>query len=121
MNQRLYTEYFEIQFNRKSTSRGYFLKKFRRYPLFALWKNSQSNKKISQRRLENNMDKELCKKRKNMDKFVRYSDGIELYHISVSTFMQWAKDANVIYKVGNSALINTELFEAYLKKFIISE
>lgn len=38
------------------------------------------------------MDKELSKRRKSMDKFVRYSDGAEMYHVSVSTFMQWAKD-----------------------------
>ena len=31
--------------------RGYFLKKFRRYPLFALWKIGQKNLQISQMKI----------------------------------------------------------------------
>ena len=32
-------------------------------------------------------------KENSKDKFVRYSEGAEMYHISVSKFMQMAKDA----------------------------
>lgn len=31
--------------------------------------------------------------------------------------MVLAKDAGALYKVGNSALINTEIFEKYLEQF----
>ena len=31
--------------------------------------------------------------------------------------MTLAKEEGAVYKVGNSALINTEIFESYLEKF----
>ena len=31
--------------------------------------------------------------------------------------MEMAKKAAAVYKVGNTALINTEIFEAYLEQF----
>ena len=51
MSQRLYTEYLKSNLIGKSTIRGYFLKKFRRYPLFALWKIGQKNLQISQMKI----------------------------------------------------------------------
>ena len=65
------------------------------------------------------MDKELSKRRKNMDKFVRYSDGAEMYHVSVSTFMQWAKDAKACYKVKQLVLVKLEIIDEYLEAFHI--
>ena len=39
------------------------------------------------------------------------------YGISRSHIMEMAKKAGAVYKVGNTALINTEIFEAYLEQF----
>lgn len=39
-------------------------------------------------------------------KFVRYADGAELYSMSVSKFMQLAKDAKACYKVNQLVLVN---------------
>ena len=65
------------------------------------------------------MEKDQSKRRKNMDKFVRYPDGAEMYHVSVSTFMQWAKDAKACYKVKQLVLVNLEIIDEYLETFHI--
>lgn len=36
-------------------------------------------------------------KKNSNTKFVRYSEGAEMYHMGVSKFMQMAKDAKAIY------------------------
>ena len=65
------------------------------------------------------MEKDQSKRRKNMDKFVRYPDGAAMYHVSVSTFMQWAKDAKACYKVKQLVLVNLEIIDEYLEAFHI--
>lgn len=45
-------------------------------------------------------------KKNGNTKFVRYSEGAEMYHMSVSKFMQMAKDAKAIYKLGQLVLVN---------------
>lgn len=50
-------------------------------------------------------------------KFVNATEGQAIYGISRSRFMVMAKSAGAIYKVGNSALVNAELFEKYLEQF----
>lgn len=50
-------------------------------------------------------------------KYVNASEGQAIYGISRSHFMEMAKVAGAIYKVGNSALVNTEIFERYLEQF----
>mgnify|MGYP000109643637 CR=1 FL=1 len=40
-----------------------------------------------------------------------------IYGISKSRIIVIAREAGAVYKVGNSALINTELFEKYLERF----
>ena len=40
-----------------------------------------------------------------------------IYGIGKTRIMTLAAEAEAIYKVGNSALINTEIFEEYLEKF----
>jgi hypothetical protein len=52
-----------------------------------------------------------------MKKYVNATEGAIIYGISKSRIMVIAAEAGAVYKVGNSALINTELFEAYLEKF----
>lgn len=52
-----------------------------------------------------------------MKKYVNATEGAVIYSIGKTRIMTMAKCANEIYKVGNSALINTELFEEYLEQF----
>ena len=54
-------------------------------------------------------------------KFVRYADGAELYSMSVSKFMQLAKDAKACYKVNQLVLVNLEIIDKYLEMFHIVE
>ena len=76
--------------------RGHFLKKFRRCPLFALQEQLKYRKENS---MEHTKAYQEFKKNGNT-KFVRYSEGAEMYHMSVSKFMQMANDAKAIYKLG---------------------
>lgn len=43
-------------------------------------------------------------KENSKERFVRYSEGAEMYHVSVSKFMQMAKDAKACYKLGQAVL-----------------
>ena len=44
-------------------------------------------------------------------------EGAAIYGLGKTRIMTLAKEAGAVYKVGNSALINTEIFESYLEKF----
>lgn len=48
-----------------------------------------------------------------MKKFVNASEGSVIYSLGKTRFMTLAKEAGAIYKVGASALVNTEIFEEY--------
>ena len=52
-----------------------------------------------------------------MKKYVNAEEGAVIYGISKSRIIVIAREAGAVYKVGNSALINTELFEEYLEQF----
>ena len=52
-----------------------------------------------------------------MKKFVNAAEGEAVYGISRSHIIELARKAGAVYKVGNSALINTEEFEQYLQQF----
>lgn len=52
-----------------------------------------------------------------MKKYVNATEGAIIYGISKSRIMVLASEAGALYKVGNSALINTDIFEMYLEKF----
>lgn len=52
-----------------------------------------------------------------MKKYVNAAEGEAVYGISRSHIMELARAAGAIYKVGMSALINTEIFEEYLEQF----
>ncbi|MDD6696152.1 MAG: DUF6462 family protein [Firmicutes bacterium] len=53
-------------------------------------------------------------KKNGNTKFVRYSEGAEMYHMSVSKFMQMAKDAKAVYKLGQLVLVNLKIFDEYI-------
>lgn len=59
--------------------------------------------------------------KKKRDKFVRYSEDAEMYHMSQSKFMQLAKDAKACYKVGQMVLVKLEIIDEYLETFRIMD
>lgn len=58
-------------------------------------------------------------KKINSKRFVRYSEGAEMYSMSVSKFMQIAKDAKACYKVNQLVLVNLDIIDEYLETFHI--
>ena len=58
-------------------------------------------------------------KKTNNKRFVRYSEGAEMYSMSVSKFMQLAKDAKACYKVNQPVLVNLDIIDEYLETFHI--
>lgn len=52
-----------------------------------------------------------------LKKYVNAAEGEAVYGISRSHFMEMARMAGAVYKVGKSALVNTELFDSYLEQF----
>lgn len=50
-------------------------------------------------------------------KFVRYREGAEKYSMGLSKFQEMAKEAGAVYKIDRLALVNCEIFEAYLETF----
>lgn len=58
-------------------------------------------------------------KKTNNKRFVRYSEGAEMYSMSVSKFMQLAKDAKACYKVTQLVLVNLDIIDEYLETFHI--
>ena len=58
-------------------------------------------------------------KKTNNKRFVRYAEGAEIYSMSVSKFMQLAKDAKACYKVNQLVLVNLDIIDRYLETFNI--
>lgn len=52
-----------------------------------------------------------------MKKYVNATEGAIIYSLGKTRFMTLAKEAGAVYKVGNSALVNTVIFEEYLEQF----
>jgi len=67
--------------------------------------------------MEKIQNKKIDKKKR--DKFVRYSEGAEIYHMSLSKFMQLAKEAKACYKIAQMVLVNTEIIDEYIETFRI--
>ena len=67
---------------------------------------------------EKRVEKEKPKK-KNMDKFVRYDEGADMYHMGMTKFQELAKEAKACYKIGRMVLVNTEILDEYLETFHI--
>lgn len=53
-----------------------------------------------------------------MKKYVNATEGSIIYSLGKTRFMALAKEAGAIYKVGASALVNTDVFEQYLGQFL---
>ena len=56
-----------------------------------------------------------------MKKYVNATEGAIIYGISKSRIMVLASEAGAVYKVGNSALINTDSFVGLLKYHTLEE
>lgn len=52
-----------------------------------------------------------------MKKYINATEGVIIYSIGKARLMSLVAEAGAIYIVGNSALVNTEIFEAYLEQF----
>ena len=59
--------------------------------------------------------------RERQKKFIRYKEGVELYSIGISKFQEIAKAAGEIYKINQLVLVNTEILDAYLERFKVSD
>ena len=79
--------------------------------------------KISQFNQGSGRRKFMLTKRKvrkvNPDKFVRYDEGAQMYHMSLSKFQQLAKDAKACYKFNQLVLVNLEILDEYVETFRI--
>ena len=60
-------------------------------------------------------------KQTNNKRFVRYSEGAEMYFMSVLKFMQLAIDTKACYKVNQFVLVNLDIIDEYLKIFHMVE
>ncbi len=52
-----------------------------------------------------------------MKKYVNAEEGQVIYSIGRTRFMALAELAGAVYKVGNSRLVNTEIFDKYLEQY----
>lgn len=52
-----------------------------------------------------------------MKKYVNATEGAIIYSMSKTHLMVLVNEAGALYKVGNSALINTDIFEEFLEKY----
>ena len=52
-----------------------------------------------------------------MKKYVNATEGAIIYSMSKTHLMTLVNEAGALYKVGNSALINTEIFDEFLEKY----
>ena len=60
-------------------------------------------------------------KKNGNPKFVRDSEGAEMYSMSLSKFQQLAKDAKAIYKINRMVLVNLDKLDAYIETFYIAD
>ncbi len=52
-----------------------------------------------------------------MKKYVNAAEGKIIYGMGKTTFMSFAREAGAVYKIGATALVNTEIFEAFIEQF----
>ncbi len=60
-------------------------------------------------------------KRKDTKRFVRYSEGAEMYSMGLTKFQELAKDAKACYKVNQLVLVNLDILDEYLEGFRITD
>lgn len=65
------------------------------------------------------MTKEVAKKQKK--RFVRYSEGAEMYSMGITKFQELCKDAKACYKLNQLVLVNLDILDEYLETFRIMD
>ena len=60
-------------------------------------------------------------KTRKTKRFVRYSEGAEMYSMGKTKFQELAKDAKACYKVNQLVLVNLDILDAYLETFRITD
>ena len=60
-------------------------------------------------------------KKKDRKRFVRYSEGAEMYSMGLTKFQELAKDAKACYKVNQLVLVNLDILDEYLEGFRITD
>ena len=57
----------------------------------------------------------------NNKRFVRYSEGAEMYSMGKTRVQELAKDTKGCYKVNQLVLVNLDILDAYLETFRITD
>ena len=57
----------------------------------------------------------------NNKRFVRYSEGAEMYSMGKTKFQELAKDAKACYKMNRLVLVNVDILNEYLETFHIED
>lgn len=60
-----------------------------------------------------NSKKAICEK----PRFIRFKEGAEIYHMSLSKFRELAMAAGATYKINKLVLVNVERFENFLESY----
>lgn len=60
-------------------------------------------------------------KKTNYKRFVRYTEGAEMYSMGISKFQELAKDAKACYKINRLVLVNLDILDEYLETFRIED
>ncbi len=54
-------------------------------------------------------------------RFVRYSEGAEMYSMGITKFQELAKSAKACYKLNQLVLVNLDILDKYLETFRITD
>ena len=65
------------------------------------------------------MAKEMTTKQKK--RFVRYSEGAEMYSMGVTKFMEICKAAKACYKLNQLVLVNLDIVDEYLERGLLKK
>lgn len=60
-------------------------------------------------------------KSKKEKRFVRYSEGAEMYSMGMTKFQELCKDAKACYKINQLVLVNLDILDEYLETFRITD
>ena len=58
---------------------------------------------------------------KKSKRFVRYSEGAEMYSMGITKFQELAKQSQSVYKINQLVLVNLDILDEYLETFRITD
>jgi len=53
------------------------------------------------------------------ERFIRASEGMDMYHMSRTTFIKIARDSGGLYKINGLVLVDKDVFDKYLETYRI--